>query len=75
MPQLPQRLVVRGARSPGDIAIEDGWITAVGEVPERPDDEVLWVDGDIVTAGLVNTHHHLYQWLTRGHAVGCDLYG
>ena len=33
------------------------------------------VDGDIVTAGLVNTHHHFYQWLTRGRAVGCDLFG
>jgi cytosine/adenosine deaminase-related metal-dependent hydrolase len=31
--------------------------------------------GDIVTAGLVNTHHHLYQWLTRGRAVGRDLFG
>jgi len=73
--QPPQRLVVRGARWPGDIVVEDGWITAVGEVPAEPDDNVLRVDGDIVTAGLVNTHHHLYQWLTRGHAVGADLFG
>ena len=72
---MPQRLVVRGARWPGDVAVEDGWITAVGEVAEQPGDTVLRVDGDIVTAGLVNTHHHLYQWLTRGHAVGCDLFG
>ena len=73
--EVPQRLVVRGARWPGDIAIEDGWITAVGSVPEQPGDDVQRVDGDIVTAGLVNTHHHLYQWLTRGQAVGCDLFG
>ena len=72
---MSQRLVVRGARWPGDVAIEGGWITAVGDVPEHPGDDVLRVDGDIVTAGLVNTHHHLYQWLTRGHAVGCDLFG
>jgi cytosine/adenosine deaminase-related metal-dependent hydrolase len=72
---VPQRLVIRGARWPGDIACEDGWITAVGDVPPLPGDQVLGVDGDIVTAGLVNTHHHLYQWLTRGHAVGCDLFG
>jgi cytosine/adenosine deaminase-related metal-dependent hydrolase len=24
---------------------------------------------------LINTHHHLYQWLTRGRATGCDLFG
>ena len=31
-------------------------------------------DGGIITAGLVNTHHHLYQWLTRGRATSCDLF-
>jgi cytosine/adenosine deaminase-related metal-dependent hydrolase len=72
---VPERLVIRGARWPGDVAVEDGWITAVGDVPEQPGEQVLRVDGDIVTAGLVNTHHHLYQWLTRGQAVGCDLFG
>ena len=47
---------------------------AIGEVPAEPDDTVLRVDGDIITAGLVNTHHHLYQHLTRGWATGCDLF-
>jgi cytosine/adenosine deaminase-related metal-dependent hydrolase len=28
----------------------------------------------LVTAGLVNTHHHLYQWLTRGRSTSCDLF-
>jgi cytosine/adenosine deaminase-related metal-dependent hydrolase len=69
------RTVLRGARWPGDIAIRDGWIEAVGDVPAAADDTVLDVAGDIVTAGLVNTHHHLYQWLTRGRAVDRDLFG
>jgi cytosine/adenosine deaminase-related metal-dependent hydrolase len=69
------RVVLRGARSPGDVAMEDGRIVAVGDVPAEPGDEVRRVDGDIVTAGFVNTHHHLYQWMTRGRAVGCDLFG
>jgi cytosine/adenosine deaminase-related metal-dependent hydrolase len=69
------RLVLRGARWPGDVAMEDGRIVAVGEVDEQPGDEVRRVDGDILTAGFVNTHHHLYQWMTRGRAVGCDLFG
>jgi cytosine/adenosine deaminase-related metal-dependent hydrolase len=72
---VTRRLVLRGARWPGDIALVDGRIEAVGVVPELPGDEVLRVDGDIVTAGLVNTHHHLYQWATRGRAVDCDLFG
>jgi cytosine/adenosine deaminase-related metal-dependent hydrolase len=69
------RTVLRGARWPGDIALRDGRIEAVGSVPAQDGDEVLRVDGDIVTAGLVNTHHHLYQWMTRGRAVGCTLFG
>jgi cytosine/adenosine deaminase-related metal-dependent hydrolase len=68
------RTVLRGARWPGDLAIRDGRIEAVGEVAAEADDTVFDVAGDIVTAGFVNTHHHLYQWLTRGRAVGCDLF-
>ena len=40
-----------------------------------PGRHVIACDGGIVTAGLINTHHHLYQWLTRGRATGCDLFG
>jgi cytosine/adenosine deaminase-related metal-dependent hydrolase len=69
------RLVLRGARWPGDVAIADGHIAAVGSVPEEEGDQVVRVDGDIVTAGLVNTHHHFYQWLTRGWAFDCTLFG
>ena len=67
--------MLRGARWPGDISVVGGVIEAVGVVPALPGDDVLRVDGDIVTAGLVNTHHHLYQWATRGRAVDCDLFG
>lgn len=67
--------MLRGARWPGDVAFRDGWIAAVGAVPEEPDDRVIRCDGDLVTAGLVNAHHHLYQWMTRGRCVGCDLFG
>ena len=69
------RVVLRGARWPGDVAITDGRIAAVGSVPEEAGDEVVRVDGDIVTAGLVNTHHHFYQWMTRGWASDRTLFG
>jgi len=68
------RLVLRGARSPGDIAIDAGLVTEVGTVVPRPGDRQLDCEGAIVTAGLVNTHHHLYQWMTRGRATGCNLF-
>ncbi|MCY4162721.1 MAG: 8-oxoguanine deaminase [bacterium] len=69
------RTVLRGARWPGDIAIQNGLITATGTIAPLPTDEIIRVDGDIITAGLCNTHHHLYQWMTRGYAVGCNLFG
>ena len=69
------RLVLRGARWPGDVAWSDGRITAVGSVPAEDGDEVIRVDGDIITAGLINTHHHFYQWMTRGWAFDCTLFG
>jgi cytosine/adenosine deaminase-related metal-dependent hydrolase len=71
----PRRTVLRGARWPGDVAFADGRIVAVGDIAAVDTDAVVRCDDAIITAGLVNTHHHLYQWLTRGHAVGCDLFG
>lgn len=69
------RTVLRGARWPGDVAFDEGLVVAVGEVPPQPGDRDVDCTGTILTAGLVNTHHHLYQWMTRGRAVGCDLFG
>jgi cytosine/adenosine deaminase-related metal-dependent hydrolase len=69
------RLLLRGARWPGDIAIADGIIVATGSVAPADGDAVIDCSDCIVTAGFVNTHHHLYQWMTRGRAFGCDLFG
>jgi cytosine/adenosine deaminase-related metal-dependent hydrolase len=69
------RTVLRGARWPGDVAFTAGRIVAVGSVAEEPSDEVIRCEGDLITAGLVNTHHHLFQWMTRGRCAGCDLFG
>ena len=63
------RLVLRGARWPGDVAVRDGLITHVGACAAEPGDTELRCEGDIVTPGLVNAHHHLYQWMTRGRAT------
>ncbi|MDX1450780.1 MAG: amidohydrolase family protein, partial [Acidimicrobiia bacterium] len=51
----------------GGLYAEDGWIRQVGPTADLPDtaDEVLDASGHLVLPGLVNTHHHLYQTLTR----------
>ena len=49
------------------IAIRDGWIEYVGsEQPDGQFDRVIDGSGCIAVPGFVNTHHHLYQSLTRG---------
>ncbi|MDG1845934.1 MAG: 8-oxoguanine deaminase [Acidimicrobiales bacterium] len=68
------RTLLKGARYPGDIAFEGGNITEIGIIPPKTGDIIVNVDGDIITPGLINTHHHLYQWMTRGLATGCDLF-
>ena len=37
---------------------------------------MIRVDGTgcVLTPGLVNTHHHLYQWITRGLAADHTLF-
>ena len=49
------------------IFIKDGFIQAIGKEEDLPDkaDEVLDFSGHIVFPGLINTHHHFYQTLTR----------
>ena len=47
----------------GNLLVEDGVIVSVGPMAEA--DEILDASGCVVTPGLVNTHHHLYQSLTR----------
>lgn len=52
----------------GWVTITAGMVTAVGGPGEEPAAErVVRADGCLVTPGLVNSHHHLYQNLTRSH--------
>ena len=49
-----------------DIHLHEGEIIAVAQNYAPPVDcEVVQAEGCVVTPGLVNTHHHLYQSLTR----------
>lgn len=58
----------------GWVLAEDGLISDVGYGEEPEADERIGLDGAIVTPGLVNTHHHLYQTLTRARAQQADLF-
>ncbi|WP_374481361.1 8-oxoguanine deaminase [Zoogloea sp.] len=63
----------------GAVFIRDGVIEAVGPTTELPAhaDEVRDLSGRIVLPGLVNTHHHMYQSLTRAvpGAQDAELFG
>jgi len=75
-------LLVRGARllvtcddtgrelAGGWVAVTDGLVSAVGGSgePEPAAARVLDAEGGLVTPGLVNTHHHIFQNLTRSFA-------
>ncbi|MEV5977368.1 8-oxoguanine deaminase [Streptomyces sp. NPDC052114] len=47
-----------------------------GKAPEGLENVVRRVDGTghLATPGLVNTHHHFYQWITRGLATDHNLF-
>lgn len=51
----------------GGLLIRDGFIEQVGPTASLPGeaDEVLDLSGHLVLPGLINTHHHFYQTLTR----------
>ena len=61
----------------GHVVLDGPWIAAVGAgpAPDHPGAERIDGTGLLVTPGLVNVHHHLYQWITRGYATDDTLFG
>jgi len=58
----------------GWLLIRDGLIEAVADGDPPDADERVDLRGALVTPGLVNTHHHLFQTLTRARAQQADLF-
>jgi len=62
----------------GWVAVTDGLISGVGVAGSEPTaTRTVRADGCLVTPGLVNTHHHIYQNLTRAYrpATSSNLFG
>jgi cytosine/adenosine deaminase-related metal-dependent hydrolase len=62
--------------SSGHISIDGNRIVSVGSgvVSAVGGATVIDAPNCLATPGLVNTHHHLYQWLTRGLAPDATLF-
>ena len=60
----------------GWVSVQDGLIKATGRAgTEPPARRVIDARGGLVTPGLVNAHHHMYQSLNRGLKVGRTFNG
>jgi 8-oxoguanine deaminase len=72
----PLAILADGAE--GGLVIEGGKIAALVPLGTVPACEVVFdASGHVVLPGLVNTHHHFYQTLTRAHpdAINKPLFG
>ncbi|MGH3088472.1 MAG: 8-oxoguanine deaminase [Rubrobacteraceae bacterium] len=60
----------------GHIVVEGNRISAVESGPTDQSVDAYRIDGSgcLATPGLVNCHHHLYQWATRGMALDATLF-
>jgi cytosine/adenosine deaminase-related metal-dependent hydrolase len=58
------------------VVVQGNRITAVGPgpAPALPGARIVDGRGCLVTPGFVNTHQHLYQWVTRGLAADATLF-
>ncbi|HMO08620.1 MAG TPA: 8-oxoguanine deaminase [Paracoccaceae bacterium] len=81
---MPGEVLIRGAEAVvtmdavrrvlggADVLVRGGVVAAVGAGLAAPGAKVVHAAGCVVTPGLVNTHHHLYQTLTRAVPGGQD---
>ena len=66
--KTPLAMLAEGAG--GGLVVRDGRIVELlgpGQQPSGPVDQVFDASRHVVLPGLVNTHHHFYQTLTRAH--------
>jgi 8-oxoguanine deaminase len=76
---IRQPLAVLAEGAGGGIVVEDGTIAelvAAGHAPRRAADRTFDASRHVILPGLVNTHHHFFQTLTRAHpdAINKELF-
>lgn len=62
-----------GTRITGAIRVRDGVIAEIGDLAPGPDEQVVDAAGCVVTPGLVNTHHHLFQSVLKAVPEGLNV--
>ncbi len=60
------------ARSHGDIRVRQGRIAEIGALTPEPGEKIIDGTGCVVTPGLVNTHHHLFQSVLKAVPAGIN---
>ena len=60
------------ARAQGAVRVRDGVIAEVGALAPLPGERIVDAGSCVVTPGLVNTHHHLFQSIIKGVPEGLD---
>lgn len=64
-----------GTELPGGwILAADGFVVSVGDGPAPPAETTIDLGDALALPGLINTHHHLYQTLTRARAQQATLF-
>ncbi len=76
---LKNPLGILADKAAGGLVIEQGRIVellASGQSPAKPVDQTFDASRHVVLPGLINTHHHFYQTLTRAHpsAINKELF-
>ena len=76
---LKNPLAILADNAAGGLVIEQGRIVemlASGQSPSKPVDQTFDASRHVVLPGLINTHHHFYQTLTRAHpsAINKELF-
>lgn len=62
----------KAARAEGSIRVRQGRIAEIGALKPLPGEKVIDASNAVVTPGLVNTHHHLFQSVLKAVPEGMN---